>query len=441
MADKDKKRKREDREERPHKRVALSNTIKVEHLPRESIGSGPVIASTPGFSLPRDLVFKAYKKSAKSRADEDVQSEILLHSSTHPRLDYKGLEEGSGDGEKLLRHYAAVFDPTAGKLTVVQVPHVTIRSTLRPSQEELDQAAVREQKRQTMGSLRQTLGMEFGTKKAKKAIASLTENAITPQRGNAPAGSRQSALTEAVLDNLAATTALIPTREAKQATIDSAHPRPKPNLDAIRPSEAYALKDLVSDEDLSKLAVKDWEDALAAGQKIETNMRFVAFRLDALSGKTKMLKVMKYLYILLNFYIALKPMRGGGKKLPTREDLKKATGADSAILDGIRRTFAQGSELPKWHLDKLILHICALTLHIDDFATDTHNIREDLRLEPQQMNQYYMELGCKVAPPSERERAKFGLKSKAEGQGHSVAKLLIPLVWPKQRVISQRKKR
>lgn len=300
--------------------------------------------------MPQNLAFKAYKKSTKSRGgDEDGESEILLHSSTHPRLDYKGQEESSGNGEKLLKHYAAVFDPAAGKLTVIEVPHVTIRSTLRPSQEELDERIAREQKKQTMGSMRQTLGMEFGTKKAKKAIASLTENAITPHQGAngaASAGTRQDALTVAMMDNLAVTTASIPTREQKQATIDSAHPRPKPNLDAIRASEVYPLKALVSDEDLSKLAVKDWEDAIAAGEKIETNMRFVAFRLDALNGKTRMLKVMKYLYILLNFYFALKPLRGGGKKLPTREDLKKATGADGAILDGIRRTFAQGRSVP-----------------------------------------------------------------------------------------------
>jgi DNA-directed RNA polymerase I subunit RPA49 len=269
----------------------------------------------------------------------------MLHSSTHPRLDYKGQEESSANGEKLLKHYAAVYDPAAGKLTVIEAPHVTIRSTLRPSQEELDEANARAEKKQTMGSLRQTLGMEFGTKKAKKAIASLTENAITPHKGAngaGVAGVRQNALTEAMMDNLATTTASIPSREDKQATIDSAHPRPTPNLHAIRPSEAYPLKDLVSDEDLSKLAVKDWQDSLEAGEKIQTNMRFVAFRLDALNGKTKMLKVMKYLYTLLNFYIALKPLRTGGKKLPTREDLKKATGADGAVLDGIRRNFAVG---------------------------------------------------------------------------------------------------
>jgi len=150
---------------------------------------------------------------------------------------------------------------------------------------------------------------------------------------------------------------------------------------------------------------------------------------------------MKYIYILMNFFIALKPLRSGGKKLPPREDLKKMTGAGDAILDGIRRTFAVGIELTKWHVDKLLLHICALSLHIDDFTTDTHNIREDLRLEPQQISQYYSELGCKVSPPTEKERLKFGLKTKGEAQGHAVARLQIPLVWPKQRVIAQKKKR
>lgn len=46
MADKDKKRKREQaREERPHKRVALASTIRLSHLPKENIG--PVIGELP----------------------------------------------------------------------------------------------------------------------------------------------------------------------------------------------------------------------------------------------------------------------------------------------------------------------------------------------------------------------------------------------------------
>jgi DNA-directed RNA polymerase I subunit RPA49 len=85
------------------------------------------------------------------------------------------------------------------------------------------------------------------------------------------------------------------------------------------------------------------------------------------------------------------------------------------------------------------MHICALSLHIDDFTTDTHNIREDLRLDD--ISKYYSELGCKVSPPTEKERLKLGLRTKVEAQGHIVARLQIPLVWPKQRVIVQKKRR
>jgi DNA-directed RNA polymerase I subunit RPA49 len=96
--------------------------------------------------------------------------------------------------------------------------------------------------------------------------------------------------------------------------------------------------------------------------------------------------------------------------------------------------------MSKWHVDKLIMHICALTLHIDDnFETDFNDLRDDLRLDVRQMTQYYHELGCKVASLTEREKERMGV-AKSEAAQHRMAKLRLPLEFPKQRV-AQRKRR
>lgn len=51
------------------------------------------------------------------------------------------------------------------------------------------------------------------------------------------------------------------------------------------------------------------------------------------------------------------------------------------VYVNVRRTDTGHSELNKWHMDNLITHIAALTLYIDNYRTDTHDIREDLGLD------------------------------------------------------------
>lgn len=42
------------------------------------------------------------------------------------------------------------------------------------------------------------------------------------------------------------------------------------------------------------------------------------------------------------------------------------------------------SDLNKWHVDNLLTHIAALSLFIDDWRTDSYDLREDLRLDSKQ---------------------------------------------------------
>lgn len=116
----------------------------------------------------------------------------------------------------------------------------------------------------------------------------------------------------------------------------------------------------------------------------------------------------------------------------------------------------------KWAVDNLITHVCALALAVDDFEVDTYLLREDLRLENKEsvtpsildvcfrdcvleklmagrITQYFRELGCKVMPMSDTEIARLKL-TKAEGKGRKVARLMLPLEFPKVRVRDSRRR-
>jgi DNA-directed RNA polymerase I subunit RPA49 len=302
---------------------------------------------------------------------------------------------------------------------------------------------------------RKSLGMEFGTKKAKKMIASLTENKISSRArpdGAIPVDAR----TAAILEELAETTANLATREERQAAVDEAKPRPKPNLAATTPAEVYDLHNLVSEEDLKDMPVKVWQDAAESGEDVRTLSRYVSNRLYELSSKKEnvlRLRALRFVYMLIQFHASLQSGKGGTKKLPPKANLAtKVEGASEAILGGIKRNFTDGSYvsqslhypcanytcsvMTKWHVEKLILHIAALTLYIDEFSTDTHDLREDLQLDNRQIGIYYSELGCKISKPTEKDRT-FKISpgvSKAEASLHKMAKLKLPLEFPKQRI-------
>lgn len=55
------------------------------------------------------------------------------------------------------------------------------------------------------------------------------------------------------------------------------------------------------------------------------------------------------------------------------------------------------------------------------------------------MSQYFHELGCKVAAPTEKESNELGIKSKAIAAQRRIAKLRIPLDFPKTRLPPRRR--
>ncbi|EON65961.1 hypothetical protein W97_05203 [Coniosporium apollinis CBS 100218] len=451
----EKKRKRGSVEDGPpSKKIApaapSTNEVKVTFVP-DNEELCPVVASTPGLSIPTNIPLQPYKKSRiltpGHKPSKSGTYELLLQSSNHPRLDYTAREEHDGSADSLLKHYVGVFDPTTSELTVTEAHKIVVRSTLRSEAEEMreerERRAAEVAQKPRASALKQDLGMTFGTKKAKKAIASITENAISQGAGGGPGGKAPvGSVAAAVVDAMAAATAAMPTRDEMQADIDTTKPRPTPNTNATTPAEVYTLESLVGADTVREIKVKDWLDAVKENQDVKTSSRFVSRRLETVAKipDIKKLKALKYILLLIDFHNVLKSAgKDGGKKLPQADDMAKKLGGYGALVNGAKRNFSDKGMVTSWYLDKLRTHVAALALIVDNFQTDVSGLTGDLRLDSAGMSKYFKEIGCKVVALSEDERVKLGY-SKAEAAAHKQAKLRLPLEFPKQRTPRQKKR-
>lgn len=102
------------------------------------------VASTPGLALPNKIQLQPYTKARRGASQRAGRSraiaatELLLQSSTHPKIDYVAREEESGVPDALLKHYVGVYDPDTGKLEVVEARKMVVRGSVRDHQARIE---------------------------------------------------------------------------------------------------------------------------------------------------------------------------------------------------------------------------------------------------------------------------------------------------------------
>ncbi|KAI9924419.1 hypothetical protein ASPWEDRAFT_167396 [Aspergillus wentii DTO 134E9] len=469
----DKKRKRaSDRHERPSKKPALE----LQDLPPlassvvdDHSELAPVIMTTPGLNAPQNLHLNPFLKNRESQSSSAastrnrgiVSSELLLQSSEHPKLDFLG-REANDDADSQLKHYIAVVDPEKKTWQFVEARKVTLRGAVRRMQPAEEDESSEDEEMQTMRSQRTALTNTFGTKQSRKAAQSMAENA---QLSNAPAGAANAA-ESAILSSMPTDgpTDIASKAAAVQAQVQANKPIPRANLEASQPADVYPIDVLVPNgfSTLQQLpGIKEWQDAVSSGRAVASTSRYVSRRVEGVvrSGNTTHIQILRFILLLLEFTRSLKAGRDRTKRLPPREELRRAlssTGESSEslpdpVIDAIRRKFApQGSNLGKNDITFLHTTICALSLHIpprpakdggassqggnaaNELATDPSDLRDDLRLDNPSITQYFRELGCRVDKPRESEFAKWDIKGgKAEAAARRVARLKVPVEFPK----------
>ncbi|KAI0858897.1 RNA polymerase I associated factor, A49-like protein [Xylaria cubensis] len=438
---KEKKRKREqDGAVQPKKKVALqttseapqSNTIKVASV---QLGSScpPVIATHPGLCLPSSVKFQAYAKAAPSKPKKKLSkhatpsSSLLLHSSSHSKLDYTAKEEGLGGRESHLKHYIGVFDPATGKLSVVEAKKMAVRGVVRSQQSKEEDLESRIASKNMM-ELRNDLGQAFGTKKAKKALAAITENAIidNDRKTNTLAASSQAMITA-----IGEVTHTMASKEDLQAAADAAKPVPPGNFEAQEIQDVYTPQGLIGGELLNAIPIKDWQDAVKKGANKMLTSAFIASRLNPIGegpDSTVRLKALRYLEFLIKFS---KLVKGRTPKIPPPDKLRQLLQpAPEPVIQSIRRKFSSNQLIDKFHRDLLYTYCCALAAILSNFEFETSKIRYDLGLDDKQFGQYFREIGGRIKKATGAEK----------GTQVQMAVLSLPLEFPKVRYQRQKKR-
>lgn len=145
---------------------------------------------------------------------------------------------------------------------------------------------------------------------------------------------------------MAADTTSVLTREDMQNEVDQGKPIPKPNLNAETPADVYPIERLVGLLALRNLQVQEWIEKVEAGEEITTKSRFVSERIIQVvkNGNTELLKALKYLLLLLEWYHCLNVKRKGSRRVPKKDDVAKAIGwAGSDLLEDLSKRFSEES--------------------------------------------------------------------------------------------------
>lgn len=219
------------------------------------------------------------------------------------------------------------------------VRRVTVRSTLRSETEELQNRQAKiEAAQSTFTAKRHALATEFGSKKSRKAIEDMTQNAI--QRGDT---TRDEGVANNVLKGMTGATDAMPTRSELAAAVDSSKPRPVANLAAEYPIDVYPIDVVVGNDIMTLTEVSDWVNASEAGTGVEVASKFVAKRIGKLvkNKQYQKLKVLRFILLCVKFNDLAKGGKGP-KRLPTKEKFDLGMGKDvsPALGNAIRRKFA-----------------------------------------------------------------------------------------------------
>lgn len=410
------------------------------------------IALTPGISLPDSFPFNVYEKdeqpAVKRRKGSNPPplSEMALHSSAHRTVDYTAREERWKSVDTLLNHFLAVIDPKTGEVEVIQAKKMVVRGTVRSKQAPAEAMEVSSGKPvrfglgvgygldltltalQTHSEMKMELGEAFGTKKAKKAIQAVTENAELAANSRGKLGENDRALVYTIRES----SQHMATREELQAAVDLARPVPRGNFDADEIQDVYVPAEIIGAEVLNAIPVMDWQEQVRNNEPVQVPARFVAHRIVRVAGNeddAQRLKLLRYLLWVITLWTTTKPGRERGtKSIARRDDLREALApAPEVVIENIRRKFSDNGVMRKAHIDLLMTHCCVFASIIDNFEVNTLDLREDLKLEQKQLNQYFLEIGARVK------------QSKTGDKVNHLAKLALPLQFPKMRQPAKRR--
>ncbi|RDB23792.1 DNA-directed RNA polymerase I subunit rpa49 [Hypsizygus marmoreus] len=432
--------------------VATSEGVTFELSASSSGSVGPVVVSFPALQAPPSTAFKCYapKKSRtttgknegkRNDKEDDVEEGITVVGETDDIEFISNEHESRKVANTGCRYLIAVHDKRTSKVRILPTPkspHIMTR-TVKALKSIPSSAPTAQQYQEA----RTNLGETFGTKKAKANIRAQERNRVDV-----------SAM-EGVMDHLQhgidkGAVGLMTQDEAKEVA-DTNRPIPPFDTVATDPADIYPLHSIIPDVEWKALSISALEQAGGDQERkallpfkwsdwINTHLK--SQREDeSQKSKKKNLKILLYVSAMLAFRQVLERNRKGIDKDQLSE---KLPGVPPVVLDSLISRFteaARGSSnlaATSATQTKLLTHIFALCLKVDNFATDTGVLAHDLGMTVPKVNGLFKTLGCKITILGERERTRLGLPDSTAQVKRAV--LNAPVVFPKPRTMNNRRK-
>ncbi|KAF8549007.1 RNA polymerase I associated factor, A49-like protein [Imleria badia] len=413
-----KKRKRDDNESKIS--FALSSQPKSQ--------LGPVLANFPAIKPPKSTPFHCYQ-TEKVTVDEDTQFAELptLVAGETDAVDFFSSSE-TRRASVGSRYFVAVHNKRTKTTTIREAPlhilthQVKALKSLKPAEVSTLQRL----------EARAALGESFGTKKAKQAIKARERNKVD--------ASAMETVADHLQESIQRNTQALPSREEAQATADSTRLVPPYDPDAETPSEIYPLHNVIPEVEwktLSPSAIIQASSgmerkALLTYQRSNWVNQHLNLVCASPSPSKTHIKILMYISIMMSFRnLTIRKF----DKLTVYE---KLSAVPSIVIDGLMSRFTEtprGSTEPQSTSQTetlLLTHMFALCLRIDDYATDTTIIANDLSQKVATINALFKSLGCKISKLTIHDLKRLGLPDSAGETKRAV--LSTPLVFPKPRV-------
>ncbi|KZT36244.1 RNA polymerase I associated factor, A49-like protein [Sistotremastrum suecicum HHB10207 ss-3] len=412
------------------KRHDTGDTLAPSSLSSTSLG--PVVAEDKSVSLPSiepELYtpFSLYTlptKAKKSTNDPPFPEKQALVVAETKSVEFETTYQPVASTS--CRYMVGVRDKRTNVLTIREAPlHLLSRQvkalkSLKPLAEpSAAEYALR----------RAQLGEAFGTKKAITRIRAAERNKVDI--------SAMEGVMTAMQDTIGDRTENLPTVEEAKSTADSNRPIPAYNEAATVPEEVYPLNILISDAELSTLETSYLEDMSSDAERERSlaysRSAYLNAHLKRLCQSGRSQRNRQHLLYAAALMEFKKLGRKVGDKKAVAERLQSMA---PIVIDSLYSRFTEtgrGSTKPQMTKEKetlLLTHLFALCLHLDNFATHTRIISDDLSMSIATVNQLFKSLGCKLEVPSTADLQKLNLPPTEKEKR---AFLRIPLEFPKLR--------
>ncbi|KAI9478587.1 MAG: RNA polymerase I associated factor, A49-like protein [Benjaminiella poitrasii] len=406
--------------------ISSSRHVKVEIVERKDQVESPYLATFPGTKPSSDMNFTAYKRHGEKVNSKRSEQRIITGETD--KVAFHATNFGSDAIKNVqCKYIVGVYSKKNNSLSIANAPIMKMTRSVKALSSDIASST----SRTTQGQIaRASLGLAFGTAKAKQQLKSDERNLVKGED------------LENELDNLhteiGKATANIPTKEEMKLSMETALPVPKYDLNAESPDEVYDLSSVVTDEELQSMNYKELlkETSLEGVQNLLAyqNSKFVNDRLMAILGSSgkkdrKRVRTLMYISILMSYYVRVRP-----SDLKNRRKVEAALKSPSSVvIDGLTERYTESNVRTPVMSDKILLYMFTLILSVSGYSVLIDQIGKDLLLKPNKVVSLFRSLGCKVDKASAEECREFNVKLAKK------ATLVVPLKFPEvRRGISRR---